>query len=169
MKLQVDGTTVYAKLGDVTDSNATSLRVYRNSDNKTYAALKAATEAQEDYQTFTLYTGDPGYEYDIGYKYDYINGCILEPNYINLYDNQYEILALLYSPELDIIGLAVDTSSYESGAIPYHIYLDINGENVELSINYEVSGYYTCDISAYQFGYNETYTIKVVGLSGAII
>lgn len=42
LKLQVDGTTAYAKLGSVSDSNATSLRVLRNSDNTTYAVLKAA-------------------------------------------------------------------------------------------------------------------------------
>ena len=39
LKLQVDGSTVYAQLGSITDSNATSLRVYRNSNSSTYSVL----------------------------------------------------------------------------------------------------------------------------------
>lgn len=40
LKFEVDGATAYAKLGDVTDTNASSLRIYRNSDAATYAVLK---------------------------------------------------------------------------------------------------------------------------------
>lgn len=54
LKLQVDGTTVYAKLGATTESNATSLRVYRNSDTKTYAVLK---EADSALWTFNMVAG----------------------------------------------------------------------------------------------------------------
>lgn len=42
LKLLVDGTQAYAKLGSVSDSNATPLRVYRNSDKEAYAVLKTA-------------------------------------------------------------------------------------------------------------------------------
>ncbi len=44
LKLQVDGTMVYAKMGSVTESNASSLRVYQDSDQTTYAVLKETEE-----------------------------------------------------------------------------------------------------------------------------
>lgn len=43
LKFEIDGALAYAKLGDVTDANATSLRIYRDSDSATYAVLKGAT------------------------------------------------------------------------------------------------------------------------------
>ncbi len=43
LKFEIDGALAYAKLGDVTDANATSLRIYRDSDSTTYAVLKGAT------------------------------------------------------------------------------------------------------------------------------
>ena len=42
LKLKIDGAMAYAKLGDVTDAEASALRVYRNSDGVTYAVLKTA-------------------------------------------------------------------------------------------------------------------------------
>ena len=48
LKLKIDGAMAYAKLGDVTDAEASALRVYRNSDGVTYAVLKTA-EALIDY------------------------------------------------------------------------------------------------------------------------
>ena len=51
LKLQVDGSTVYAQLGSITDSNATSLRVYRNSDSSTYSVLNGIVE-KDDYIAF---------------------------------------------------------------------------------------------------------------------
>ncbi len=42
LKFEVDGAMAYAKLGDVSDSEASSLRVYRDSDSTTYAVLKTA-------------------------------------------------------------------------------------------------------------------------------
>ena len=42
LSFSVDGANAYAKLGETTDDNATSLRVYRASDKVTYAVLKTA-------------------------------------------------------------------------------------------------------------------------------
>ena len=42
LSFSVDGANAYAKLGETTDDNATSLRVYRASDKATYAVLKTA-------------------------------------------------------------------------------------------------------------------------------
>lgn len=44
LKLLVDGALAYAKMGKITDTNASSLRVFRDSDGKTYAVLKTAEE-----------------------------------------------------------------------------------------------------------------------------
>ena len=62
LKLQVDGSTVYAQLGSITDSNATSLRVYRNSDSSTYSVLNGIVE-KDDYiayieRTIKSYSND---------------------------------------------------------------------------------------------------------------
>ena len=62
LKLQVDGSTVYAQLGSITDSNATSLRVYRNSDSSTYSVLNGVV-AVDDYiayieRTIKSYSND---------------------------------------------------------------------------------------------------------------
>ena len=45
LSFTVDGANAYAKLGDTTDGNATSLRIYRNSDKATYAVLTEAEPA----------------------------------------------------------------------------------------------------------------------------
>lgn len=62
LKFEVDGAMAYAKLGDVTDSEASSLRVYRDSDATTYAVLKSAvptakvTITQSANQTIHVWT-----------------------------------------------------------------------------------------------------------------
>lgn len=62
LKFEVDGAMAYAKLGDVTDSEASSLRVYRDSDSMTYAVLKSAvptatvTITQSANQTIHVWT-----------------------------------------------------------------------------------------------------------------
>lgn len=64
LSFTVDGENAYAKLGDTDDENASAIRVYRNSDGKTYAVLKAVqtgtnvvvTIAQSSNQTIHVYT-----------------------------------------------------------------------------------------------------------------
>lgn len=60
LSFTVDGANAYAKLGDVDDANASAIRVYRNSDSKTYAVLKSAlvnvTITQSANQTIHVYT-----------------------------------------------------------------------------------------------------------------
>lgn len=60
LSFTVDGANAYAKLGDVDDANASDIRVYRNSDSKTYAVLKSAlvnvTITQSANQTIHVYT-----------------------------------------------------------------------------------------------------------------
>lgn len=64
LSFTVDGENAYAKLGDTSDENASAIRVYRNSDGKTYAVLKAVqtgtnvvvTIAQSSNQTIHVYT-----------------------------------------------------------------------------------------------------------------
>ena len=62
LSFTVDGANAYAKLGETTDDNATSLRIYRNSDKATYAVLKTAavlvnvTITQSAHQTIHVYT-----------------------------------------------------------------------------------------------------------------
>ena len=48
LSFTVDGANAYAKLGETTDDNATSLRIYRNSDKATYAVLKTAAVIIDD-------------------------------------------------------------------------------------------------------------------------
>lgn len=64
LSFTVDGANAYAKLGDTSDENASAIRVYRNSDGKTYAVLKIAQTGpsvtvkitQSSNQTIHVYT-----------------------------------------------------------------------------------------------------------------
>ena len=49
LSLQVDGVEVYAKLGEVTDDEATGLRVLRSSDGNSYAVLREAIAWDDEY------------------------------------------------------------------------------------------------------------------------
>jgi hypothetical protein len=49
LSLQVDGAEVYAKLGKVTDDEATGLRVLRSSDGNSYAVLREAIARDDEY------------------------------------------------------------------------------------------------------------------------
>ncbi len=51
LKFEVDGKAAFAKLCDETDEDASYLRIYRNSDSKTYAVRKTAAPAGNYYIT----------------------------------------------------------------------------------------------------------------------
>ena len=120
----------------------------------------SATEAQGNYQTLTMYTGDPDLRPEdlIGYSVYYDNGCSIEPKYIEYDGGQYNIVLLGYLPTYDVIFLQLYMNLAES------VILNINGKTVTLKYDMDNQGYVS-DTSAYQFEYGETYVIKVISIS----
>ena len=137
MKLQVDGTTVYAKLGDVTDSNATSLRVYRNSDNKTYAALKAVADEWRT-ATLTMYAYSDYEEAEDGtvintqnfleYILDYYGSLI--PNIWSNNKGSVTIRCIILDDSLFTIGTSGENTTGCTSVI-----LQINGKTQTIPLN----------------------------------
>ena len=173
LKLQVDGTTAYAKLGDVTDSNATSLRVYRNSDNTTYAVLKEATTIIA-IATLTLKAGSIHYA-KYGTRtinlvgYDGTTGS-LSPISFNYNGTQYTISSLysrnVVSKVARLYSLIVIFSSAPSFT-KMVIYID--GEEFELSKDSSdetsFSGTTSDTTDGFTFTEQLTYTIKILSVS----
>ena len=167
LKLQVDGTQAYAKLGDVSDSKATSLRVYRNSDSKTYAVLKEATTI---IATLTLTAGyigaptQPFFRELVGY--DSTTGS-LSPTSFKYNGTQYTISKFYCMIVPEQAGVS------SSGAVTYVVFssapsftkmvLDINGTEVELT---QLSSLKTqFSVGGFQFAVDSTYTIKILSIS----
>lgn len=159
LKLQVDGTTVYAKLGATTESNATSLRVYRNSDSKTYAVLK---EAEVALGTFNMvagnYTTDRGTY--IGYETSAHSSSFgsLNPTSFTYNGTTYEIV---------YIGTwnANATLVFFAQVMPFKtITLSINGTKYTGTRDEFANMYYTLS-SPCLFVSGNTYTVKILSFS----
>ena len=142
MKLQVDGTTAYAKLGDVSDSNATSLLVYRNSDNKTYAVLKAVADEWRT-ATLTLYAYTEDWEdYDEGVietntylEYDLLNNKgSLTPNVWSNNKGSVTIRYIGYSIYEYYDSFKIYTSGENTTGCT-SVMLQINGKIQTISLN----------------------------------
>ncbi len=83
LKFEIDGALAYAKLGDVTDANATSLRIYRNNDGTAYSSEEMTMTAAIIHQGAITVIG-----------YDISGGGGLNPSEITLNGVTYSILRL---------------------------------------------------------------------------
>ncbi len=170
LKLQVDGITAYAKLGDVSDSSATSLRVYRNSDGKTYAALKEATNI---IATLTMKAGAIGNPSQPFYReyYGYTSNVgSLSPTSFKYNGTQYTISSFtcMVVPNQSNATAGVAMYVYFSTAPSFtKMKLDINGTEMELSQSSSTKTNFgsTITASGFRFVAGSTYTIKILSVS----
>ena len=158
LKLLVDGTQAYAKLGSVSDSNATPLRVYRNSDKETYAVLK---EAETVYATMGLTVESLSIMYESTGYYapdgmpDYSQGA-LTPNTFVYNGVTYRIMGL-YSERSELI-----TIQFASNPEFTRITLEIDGTKITVQKNYE--WIFDC-ASSYKLEDGKKYTVKIVDIA----
>ena len=164
----------YAKLGDVSDSNATSLRILRNSDNVTYAVLKEATTI---IATLTLVAGNmsSSKKYISQVGYDGTNGS-LSPNSFNYNGTQYTI-SNLYTIHVMKVPLFISGTTVESFTL--HVIFSsapsftkmviyIDGEEFELSKDSSDETSFstdTTDTDKFEFALRVPYTIKILSVS----
>lgn len=153
LKLQVDGTTAYAKLGSVSDSNASSLRVYRNSDKATYAVLKVAETIVGKFTFVAEKLGSDAWG----------NNELSVPVVYN--GKTYTITALNYG-ENNGTPANILWFDYESENAPSFasMTLDINGTKVEAIHNKYFDMIYNFK-PAYAFVAGKSYTVKILSIT----
>lgn len=165
LKLQVDGTAAYAKLGDVSDSNATPLRVYRNSDSKTYAVLKEAITA---IATFNMVAGKlvESEWTNVGFECGDTTG-----NYGSMTPNTFTYNGTTHT----ILSLETALSGMNKGQMWFcllnqtnftKIVLDINGTKYTgTTINTILSGWIFYFTPVLEFVPGNKYTVKLLSLT----
>lgn len=145
LKFEVDGALAYAKLGDVTDTNASSLRIYRNSDSTTYAVLKVAETANMTAGTIIV-----GYPQVAGFGYfSYSSQGSLSPSTATYNGASYEVYAL-YSAYSNYAEIVFATEP------PFNtVILTIDG--TEIIATKQISSYFP-SYTAYRF--NPTFVFE---------
>lgn len=93
LKLEVDGDIAYAKLGDMSDDNATNLRVYNEAENQVYAVLSDAVR--------NYYVDTDGYTH-------FVDRAVVETIAKDQYENNEAIATVNFPSTISVEGGALN-------------------------------------------------------------